>query len=66
MPSSPFAFAPDPESVLDVLAFVLCPPSVFAPDADGEELEAIRELMLPAKTEAVRKWTQAEAAKHRS
>lgn len=69
MPSETVAtgFEPDPEDAIDVLAFVLCPPGAFAPDAIGEEeLDAVRELMLPAKTEAVRRWARAAAARRRS
>jgi hypothetical protein len=49
-------FLPDPESALDVLAFVLCPPEVFAPTGDPDEIAAVAELIEPAKAEAVRRW----------
>ncbi len=49
-------FTPDPRSALDVLAFVLCPPEVFAPSGDPEEIAAVAELIEPAKAEAVRRW----------
>ena len=49
-------FTPDPRSALDVLAFVLCPPEVFAPSGDPEENAAVAELIEPAKVEAVRRW----------
>ena len=49
-------FTPDPRSALDVLAFVLCPPEVFAPSGDPEEIAAVAELIEPAKVEAVRRW----------
>ena len=48
--------APDPFNARDVLAFVFCPPSVFVPVTGAEELEAVAELMAPAKAEAVRRW----------
>lgn len=49
-------FTPDPASAKDVLAFVLCPPEVFAPSGDPEEVAAVAELIEPAKLEAVRRW----------
>lgn len=49
-------FSPDPRSALDVLAFVLCPPEVFAPTGDPDEVAAVAELIEPAKAEAVRRW----------
>lgn len=49
-------FAPDPTSAKDVLAFVLCPPEVFAPSGDPAEVAAVAELIEPAKVEAVRRW----------
>ncbi|KAB2893753.1 MAG: hypothetical protein F9K40_16980 [Kofleriaceae bacterium] len=49
-------FTPDPASAKDVLAFVLCPPEVFAPTGDPEEIAAVAELIEPAKIEAVRRW----------
>jgi hypothetical protein len=49
-------FTPDPASARDVLAFVLCPPEVFAPSGDPEEVAAVAELIEPAKIEAVRRW----------
>ena len=49
-------FAPDPRSAKDVLAFVLCPPEVFAPSGDPDEVAAVAELIEPAKVEAVRRW----------
>lgn len=53
---------PDPHSARDVLAFVFCPPDVFAPAADEDEREAVAELMAPAKAEAVRRWYEAYTA----
>jgi hypothetical protein len=52
-------FAPDPHDPLDVLAFVLCPLRVFAPSGEAAELEAVAELIGPAKAEAVRRWYEA-------
>ncbi|HUQ01527.1 MAG TPA: hypothetical protein VM261_03480 [Kofleriaceae bacterium] len=49
-------FTPDPANARDVLAFVLCPPEVFAPSGDPEEIAAVAELIEPAKIEAVRRW----------
>lgn len=49
-------FTPDPASAKDVLAFVLCPPEVFAPSGDPDEVAAVAELIEPAKIEAVRRW----------
>jgi hypothetical protein len=49
-------FTPDPASAKDVLAFILCPPEVFAPSGDPEEIAAVAELIEPAKVEAVRRW----------
>lgn len=49
-------FTPDPASAKDVLAFVLCPPEVFAPSGDPDEIAAVAELIEPAKIEAVRRW----------
>ncbi len=49
-------FTPDPASAKDVLAFVLCPPEVFAPSGDPDEIAAVAELIEPAKLEAVRRW----------
>jgi hypothetical protein len=60
------AFAPDPESAVDVLAFVLCPAQVFAPAGGEEELAAVREAMLPVKTAAVKRWSKATSKKTRN
>jgi len=51
-------FAPDPRSARDVLAFVLCPPEVFAPTGDPDEVAAVAELIGPAKQEALRRWAE--------
>jgi hypothetical protein len=52
-------FEPDPTSARDVLAFVLCPTTVFAPGADDDEVAAVAELIGPAKEEAIRRWQEA-------
>ena len=50
-------FEPDPNSALDVLAFVLCPMSVFSgASEDLDEVEAIAALITPAKAEAILRW----------
>ena len=36
---------PDPESALDVLAFVLCPAHAFAPAGSTRELQAVRDML---------------------
>lgn len=52
-------FEPDPKSALDVLAFVLCPATVFAPTGSESERAAIAEMLGPAKEEAIRRWQEA-------
>jgi hypothetical protein len=52
-------YSPDPKSARDVLAFVLCPLEAFAPGADAQEIEAVAEMIGPAKEEAVRRWQEA-------
>ena len=47
-----------------MLAFVFCPVGVFVPGADPGELAAVRDLLLPIKTEAVRRWVETRAARH--
>lgn len=47
-------YQPDPQSALDVLAFVLTPIEAFASDPD--ELEAVAELLGAAKSEAIERW----------
>ena len=54
--------SPDPHDALDVLAFVLCPLRVFAPTGDPAEMQAVAELIGPAKVEAVRRWQEAHRA----
>jgi hypothetical protein len=51
--------APNPESAVDVLAFVLCPPSVFS--TDPAEHEQVIEVMRPIKRAAIRRWALAAA-----
>lgn len=55
-------YSPNPESALDVLAFVLCPAAAFATGAGEDELEAVAEIMGPAKAQAVRRWHAAVLA----
>jgi hypothetical protein len=57
---------PDPHDAVAVLAFVFCPPGVFAPACDISEMEAVAELMAPAKAEAVRRWHEAHLARLRN
>ena len=51
---------PDPHDAVDVLAFVLCPLEAFAPGAGPEEMEAVAEMIAPAKEEALRRWQEAD------
>ena len=53
-------FTPDPHDAVDVLAFVLCPLEAFAPGAGPEEMEAVLEMIAPAKEEALRRWQEAD------
>lgn len=57
------SFEPDPANARDVLAFVLCPPQVFAPGGDEDEMIAVAELIQPAKEEAIRRWYEAQITK---
>ena len=57
---------PDPESALDVLAFVLCPAHAFAPQGSARELAAVREMMRPMKAEACRRFARIASARRRS
>ncbi len=50
------SYSPDPQSAVDVLAFVLTPAGAFAAGGDAEELAAVEELLGEAKTEAIRRW----------
>jgi hypothetical protein len=56
-------FEPNPHDALDVLAFVLCSPQVFVPGGDQAEMDAIAELIQPAKEEAIRRWQEAQTNK---
>ncbi len=58
--------SPDPHDAVAVLAFIFCPPTVFAPVADPSEWEAVAELMAPAKAEAARRWHEAYLARLRN
>jgi hypothetical protein len=57
---------PDPESALDVLAFVLCPAAAFAPGGEAGELDAVREIMRPMKAEAARRCLRAVSRRRRN
>jgi hypothetical protein len=57
---------PDPQSALDVLAFVLCPARAFAPRGDAAELDAVRAFMKPMKAEACRRFARKAARLFRS
>ena len=57
-------FVPDPHDAVDVLAFVLCPLEAFAPGAGPDEIAAVAEMIAPAKEEAVRRWQEANRARH--
>jgi hypothetical protein len=59
-------FEPDPLDPIDVLAFVLCPIGVFAPSGDEAEVQAVAELIGPAKAEAVKRWHEAFMRQKRS
>jgi hypothetical protein len=48
------SYQPNPQSALDVLAFVLTPVGAFASDPD--ELEAVAEVLSAAKLEAIERW----------
>ena len=52
-------YQPDPESALDVLAFVLTPVQAFA--TDPEELAVVAELLGAAKSEAIERWRRLHA-----
>ena len=59
-------FSPDPSNARDVLAFVFCPLSAFAPGGDEDEMEAVAELIGPAKKEAVLRWHECHSAGQRN
>lgn len=56
-------YTPNPQSALDVLAFVLTPIEAFASDPD--ELEAVAELLGAAKAEAIQRWHSLQSEKLR-
>jgi hypothetical protein len=56
-------FEPDPGDAREVLAFVLCPLSVFAPTGTPEEIEAVGDMLAPAKEEAIRRWQEVNRAR---
>lgn len=56
-------FEPNPFDTVDVLAFVLCSPEVFVPGGDQAEMDAVAELIQPAKEEAIRRWQEARINK---
>ena len=49
-------YEPDPHNARDVLAFVLCPLEVFAPAGNATDIQAVAELIGPAKAEAAKRW----------
>ena len=53
------SYQPNPQSALDVLAFVLTPINAFASDPD--ELEAVAEILGAAKCEAIERWQSLHA-----
>lgn len=57
---------PDPADVVSVLAFVFCPATAFAPVTSPDEVEAVRKLMLPLKTRAIKRWARLDAKRRRS
>ena len=56
-------FQPDPLDTVDVLAFVLCSPNAFVPGGDESDMQAVVELIQPAKEEAIRRWQEARNEK---
>ena len=56
-------FEPNPFDTVDVLAFVLCSPEVFVPGGDQAEIDAVADLIGPAKENAIRRWQEARANK---
>ncbi len=59
-------YSPDPDSARDVLAFVLCPLTAFAPDGDGEELEAVADMIGPIKEEAIARFFKGDRQRRRN
>jgi hypothetical protein len=60
------AFSRDPETALEVLAFVLAPARAFAPLGDAAELDAVRAFMKPMKAEACRRFHRKTARLYQS
>lgn len=58
------SYQPNPQSALDVLAFVLTPISAFA--SDPGELEIVAEILGAAKCEAIERWQLLRTRSHRS
>lgn len=56
-------FEPNPFDTIDVLAFVLCSPQVFVPGGDQDEMDAVANLIAPAKEAAIRRWQEARVNK---
>ena len=54
------SYQPNPNSALDVLAFVLTPVGAFA--ADPSEHEAVAEILSAAKSEAIARWRSLHTA----
>lgn len=57
-------YQPNPQSALDVLAFVLTPAGAFADDPD--ELEAVAEVLEAAKCEAIERWQSLRSESRRN
>jgi hypothetical protein len=58
--------SPNPDSAVDVLAFVFCPLTAFAPAGDEEELAAVAEMIGPVKEEAIQRWIESDKARKRN
>jgi hypothetical protein len=58
------SYQPNPQSALDVLAFVLTPIGAFASSPD--ELEAVAEILCAAKSEAIERWQSLRTEARRS
>ena len=56
-------FEPNPLDTIDVLAFVFCSPQVFVPGGDESEMQAVAELIQPAKEAAIRRWHEARVSR---
>jgi hypothetical protein len=57
-------YQPNPQSALDVLAFVLTPIGAFASSPD--EFEAVAEILGAAKSEAIERWQSLRTEARRS